>query len=63
MYINVNMGTLEQFDPHSAIEYWMHQRNRRPKLSGSSREQEWFHGVFDDSSSGHRRNIRPKIEF
>lgn len=51
MYINVNMGSLEQFDPTAAVEYWMSTRNRKPKTSDTNKEREWFHGVFDDSKS------------
>lgn len=63
MYINVNMCNLENFDPSSAVEYWMRQSNRKPKSSAKRKESEWFYGVFDDCLSGRKRIVRPKTEF
>lgn len=57
------MYSLHQFDPTSAIEYWMRQKNRRPKSSETRREQEWFYGVFVESASGRKRKLNPKIQF
>lgn len=63
MYINVNMGNLEQFDPTSAVQHWMDMHHRRPKTTGMSKEREWFHGVFDKCESGRKRKGTSKIIF
>lgn len=63
MYINVNIGCLDEFDPTSAVDYWMKQKNRRPKSSETRREQEWFYGVFKIAQSGRKRTLHPKIQF
>lgn len=63
MYINVNMGSLEKFDPTSAVEYWMKKHARRPKSSDTRKEREWFYGVFDDSDSGRKRKVVSSVKF
>ncbi len=57
------MGSVEQFDPTPAIDYWLSKKNRRPKSSDNRREQEWFFGVFEAAKSGRDRKFQPKIQF
>ncbi len=44
LYVNSNMGCLEEFDLSPAVEYWMNDKNRRPNSSETIRE--WFKGAF-----------------
>lgn len=63
MYVYVNMGSVSQFDPTPAVNYWLSMKNRRPKSSDTWREQEWFFGVFEEAESGRKRKSQTKLQF
>ena len=39
------MCDLIEFDPTAGTEYWLHQKERRPRQGVKSTQQEWFKGV------------------
>lgn len=47
------MGVLSQFDPSSAAQYWLNEKDRKPKVGSKSRTQEWFRGVFEEAGRQH----------
>lgn len=63
LYVNANMGALEDFDPTTAVQLWMTKKNRRAKSSPKAEEQEWFHGVFKAASEKKIKEYNPIIEF
>lgn len=57
------MGTLDEYDPTPAVEYWMAKRNRRQKVDIKERQQEWFKGVFKEASISDNRSRNTKKQF
>lgn len=49
LYVNINMPSLEEFDPRPATEFWLKAKKRQPHSNKRSRKQNWFKGVFKDA--------------
>lgn len=56
------MCTLTEFDPTVAANYWMNQKERKPKRGTKSTQQEWYKGIFPEAESYKRINST-KIKF
>lgn len=54
LYVNVNMPTVDEFDPTDAVHYWMTQKDRNPHDSSTRKEQEWFKKVFKEAEDKNR---------
>lgn len=59
----MNMGTLDDYDPTAAVEYWMRTRHRRQKMEIKARQQEWFKGVFKEASIPNNRSRSIRKQF
>ncbi|XP_037049072.1 uncharacterized protein LOC119083454 [Bradysia coprophila] len=62
IYVHTNMCTLIEFDPTPAAEYWLNQKDRKPRYGTKSTQQEWYSGVFPEAKHYDRPNSR-KIQF
>ena len=56
------MCDLVEFDPTSATEYWLNQKERKPRHGTKSTEQEWFKGVFPEAQD-YKRDTSRIIKF
>lgn len=65
LYVNTNMGTLENFDPSAASNLWMTKKKRRLKLDVNveTHQQPWFNGVFDAAKSDEKKQYKAIIKF
>lgn len=50
------MCTLTEFDPTSATEYWLSEKQRKPRYGTKSTQQEYFKGVFPEAANHQRPN-------
>lgn len=62
LYINYNMGPVEDFNPNPATQYWFKQKHRSAHANTKCRKQEWFNGVFRGGGTGETHH-QPIIEF
>lgn len=62
IYVHTNICDLIEFNPTTAAEYWLNQKDRKPRHGTKSTEQEWFKVVFPDARDQQRHASR-KIEF
>lgn len=63
MYVNVNMGPLEKFDPSSTANFWLQKNKRKPQSQLKSRKQDWFNGVFEEAENKEKNPSNVIIEF
>lgn len=63
MYININMGPLEAFDPSAAAHFWLERKNRKPQTGRKSKEQDWFYGVFKEAEDKEKKAKTNNIKF
>lgn len=63
LYVNVNMPTVEEFDPSNAVQYWMDQKDRNPHESSTRKEQEWFKNVFNEAEEQKQKYSNRNIFF
>lgn len=48
MYIRVNMPPVVEFDPLSAVLYWLHKKKYHSGVAPKATSQEWFRHVFSE---------------
>ncbi len=63
LYVNTNMGCLEDFNPAPAVQYWLNDKIRRPSASTMNHTQEWFRGVFNAADDKERITNKRVVKF
>lgn len=56
MYVYFNMPPLESWDPRPAILQWMQNKGRRDKEHPKAKQQDWFLGIFNESSYNKKKD-------
>lgn len=57
------MGSLEDFDPTAAAQFWITKKKRHTKSNSKSKQQTWFNGVYNQLEIIVEKKVKPKIMF
>lgn len=57
------MTTVEKFDPTTAVQYWMKQKNRNTHKSDTRKEQEYFKNVFEEADKHRNKEKTRTVSF
>lgn len=53
LFIHYNLPPLASWDPTPSVVHWLNRRDRRLRQRPKGKQQQYFHGVFQEASQSH----------